>query len=121
MTINTYTQGNVRPVCLYLTSTSAVDFLVPTSGSKTKWCVHSLLVCNKTISGTTITITLTDGTTTWTLYSAATVAANTTLNIDMFGLPVPAGWKMRLQAAASNTLDVTATISEFSATTVPRA
>jgi hypothetical protein len=115
MTINTYTQGSVEPKCIYLTTTSATDFLIPPS--KTKYVVHNLIVCNKTGSGTTITITLTDGTTTWALYSVLSVGANTTVSIDLHGLPVPNGWKIRLTAAAGNALDVTAAISTFSAST----
>lgn len=103
--------GSPRPVTAYLTTTSAATIYTAPAG-----CVatlESLYVCNKTAGAVTFTLTVTDGTTTWTIYNVGSIAANGTLERVNMGITMREGWALKATANTMNALDIVASVIEL--------
>ena len=103
---NTYVNAKVD-----LTATSVTTLY--TCAVLTTGIVKSILVSNDSASADTITLTLTTGSTVFSLFKVKAVAANTTIELLTAPLVVQASEILKVTAATANRLHVVASILEL--------
>lgn len=108
------TQGLAKTVLTVLANTNATTiYSVPPSVNAT---VDSIRVCNVTGSAATITLTISDGTTSARLLGAKSVAANDAIQIDGHSTPMSEGWSLTATAGTGSALEITTVIVERQST-----
>ena len=103
---NTYVNAKVD-----LTTTNVTTLY--TCAALTTGIVKSILVSEDSGNADTITATLTNGTTVFSLFKVTSVGANTTLELLTSPLVVQAGEILKVNAATANRLHVVASILEI--------
>jgi len=103
---NTYTNAK-----LDLSSTSATTLY--TCAAATTAIVKSILVSEDSGNADTITVTLTNGTSVFSLFNVKAVGASGTVELLTAPLVVTAGEILKVTAATANRLHVTASILEL--------
>lgn len=104
MTMVIESTGRQKAYGVKLISTNATTIVAgPSSGIDT---LESLSY--SCAASTTLSIWLTDGTTSWYLLNGETIAANTHAIITDHHLQIPSGWSLRAQAAAADRIDILA-------------
>ena len=103
---NTYVNAKVD-----LTATSVTTLY--TCAALTTGIVKSILVSNDSASADTITLTLTTGSTVFSLFKVKAVAANTTIELLTAPLVVQASEILEVTAATADRLHVVASILEL--------
>jgi len=103
---NTYVNAKVD-----LTATSVTTLY--TCAALTTGIVKSMLVSEDTGNADTITVTITNGSTVYSLFKTKAVGANTTVELLTAPLVVQAGEILKVTAATANRLHVVASILEI--------
>ena len=96
---------------LDLTATSVTTLY--TCAALTTGIVKSMLVSEDTGNADTITVTITNGSTVYSLFKTKAVGANTTVELLTAPLVVQAGEILKVTAATANRLHVVASILEI--------
>jgi hypothetical protein len=113
-----YIQG-VTNAKLDLTTTDLTTlFTVPSDADFNAAIVNSILVSEDSGNADTITVTLVNGSDTFSLFKVKTVGANTTIELLTKDLILQSGEILKVQAATANRLHVVASIQELSKTRV---
>ena len=113
-----YIQG-VTNAKLDLTTTDLTTlFTVPSDADFNAAIVNSILVSEDSGNADTITVTLVNGSDTFSLFKVKTVGANTTIELLTKDLILQSGEVLKVQAATANRLHVVASIQELSKTRV---
>lgn len=109
MSMNIINTGRQRPKGVKLTTTDPTTIM---PGPATDTAVRTLeSLCYSCGTSTTLSIWLTDGTTSWYVLNTETIAANTHAIIDNLPLIIPSGWSLRAQAGAVDRIDILAVFS----------
>ena len=103
---NTYVNAKVD-----LTATSVTTLY--TCAGLTTGIVKSMLISEDTGNADTITVTITNGSTVYSLFKTKAVGANTTVELLTAPLVVQAGEILKVTAATANRLHVVASILEI--------
>ncbi len=103
---NTYVNAKID-----LTTTSVTTLY--TCASLTTGIVKSMLVSEDTGNADTITVTITNGSTVYSLFKTKAVGANTTVELLTAPLVVQAGEILKVTAATADRLHVVASILEI--------
>lgn len=110
---------NLRNAKVDLDSTSVTTlYTVPTDADFNASTVTSILVAEYSGNADTITVTLTSGSDTFTLFKVKAVGANTTVELLTNDLVLQSGEILKVQAATANRLHVVASIQEFAKTRI---
>ena len=113
-----YIQG-VTNAKLDLTTTGLTTlFTVPSDADFNAAIVNSILVSEDSGNADTITVTLVNGSDTFSLFKVKAVGANTTVELLTKDLILQSGEILKVQAATANRLHVVASIQELSKTRV---
>ena len=103
MTIFAQTNGQRQLRAENLTTTGAT--LVVTSFEKSTITVESVTISAGAVAST-ISLSVTDGTTTWFLLNGVTISAHNAVVLDSQHIPLQPGWSIKAQAGTANTLSV---------------
>ena len=102
-----------------LTTTNLTTlFTVPSDADFNAAVVSSILVSEDSGNADTITVTLVNGSDTFSLFKVKAVGANTTVELLTKDLILQSGEILKVQAATANRLHVVASIQELSKTRV---
>lgn len=97
-----------------LTGTGIVTFYTAPSGAEfNASVVNSILVSEDSGNADTLTVTLTNGSTVFSLFKVAAVGANATVELLTHSLVLQGGEILKVQAATGNRLHVVASIQEY--------
>ena len=108
------TNAKVDLTTTYLTTL----FTVPSDADFNAAVVNSILVSEDSGNADTITVTLVNGSDTFSLFKVKAVGANTTVELLTKDLILQSGEILKVQAATANRLHVVASIQELSKTRV---
>ena len=104
-----------------LTSVNAtVLYTAPSGADFNTSIVNSILVSEDSGNADTITITLTNGTTVFSLFKVKAVGANATIELLTKDLSLQSGEILKVTAATANRLHVVASIQEFAIHRTPQ-
>jgi len=104
-----------------LTSVNAtVLYTAPSGADFNTSVVNSILVSEDSGNADTITITLTNGTTVFSLFKVKAVGANATIELLTKDLSLQSGEILKVTAATANRLHVVASIQEFAIHRTPQ-
>tara|TARA_R100001509_G_scaffold148433_1_gene106313 strand:- start:763 stop:1152 length:390 start_codon:yes stop_codon:yes gene_type:complete len=113
-----YIQG-ITNAKLSLTGITATTlFTVPSDADFNAAIVNSILVAETSGNADTITVTVTSGGSTFTLFNVKAVDANTTVELLTKDLVLQSGEILKVQAATANRLHVVASIQDLSKTRI---
>lgn len=112
MSVNIPFIGNVKTVCLDLTTTAATE--VYASIASLRGSLDSMSVCNDSAASVNFTLQIINSLGTFKIYDTFPVAAHTTLFIKEHNVQLPDGWALQVIASAANALHVVAVIAEVS-------
>jgi len=105
---------NITNAKVDLTSTNATTFYTAPSGAEfNASIVSSILVSEDSGNSDTITITITNGSTVFSLFKVAAVGANATVELLTHSLVLQGGEILKVQAATANRLHVVASVQEY--------
>ena len=113
-----YIQGITNAKVDLTTTDNTTLFTVPTDADFNAAVVNSILVSEDSGNADTITVTLVNGSDTFSLFKVKAVAANTTIELLTKDLILQSGEILKVQAATANRLHVVASIQEFSKTRI---
>ena len=113
-----YIQGITNAKVDLTTTDNTTLFTVPTDADFNAAVVNSILVSEDSGNADTITVTLVNGSDTFSLFKVKAVAANTTVELLTRDLILQSGEVLKVQAATANRLHVVASIQELSKTRV---
>ena len=113
-----YIQGITNAKVDLTTTDNTTLFTVPTDADFNAAVVNSILVSEDSGNADTITVTLTSGSDTFTLFKVKAVAANTTVELLTNDLVLQSGEVLKVQAATADRLHVVASIQEFAKTRI---
>ena len=113
-----YIQGITNAKVDLTTTDLTTLFTVPTDADFNAAVVNSILVSEDSGNADTITVTLVNGSDTFSLFKVKAVAANTTVELLTRDLILQSGEILKVQAATANRLHVVASIQEFSKTRI---
>lgn len=108
--------GPGRMVGLKPANTSEADIL--TAGDE-RPVVVGIVIANNTGSAATATLRWNDGTTSYDILAAKSVAANDTLFVDQIFLPLRSGYKIKVTSGTGNALTFTLVVVERVGRAVP--
>ena len=115
-----YVQG-LTNAKLDLTATSAtVLYTAPSSSDFNASIINSILVSEDSGNADTITLTITNGSSVFSLFKVKAVAANTTIELLTKDLILQDGEILKATAATANRLHVVASIQEFALHRTPQ-
>ena len=115
-----YVQG-LTNAKLDLTATSAtVLYTAPSSSDFNASIINSILVSEDSGNADTITLTITNGSSVFSLFKVKAVAANTTIELLTKDLILQGGEILKATAATANRLHVVASIQEFALHRTPQ-
>ena len=113
-----YIQGITNAKVDLTTTDNTTLYTVPTDADFNASVVNSILVSEDSGNADTITVTLVNGSDTFSLFKVKAVAANTTVELLTRDLILQSGEILKVQAATANRLHVVASIQEFSKTRI---
>ena len=113
-----YIQGITNAKVDLTTTDNTTLYTVPTDADFNASVVNSILVSEDSGNADTITVTLVNGSDTFSLFKVKAVAANTTVELLTRDLVLQSGEILKVQAATANRLHVVASIQEFSKTRI---
>ena len=113
-----YIQGITNAKVDLTTTDNTTLYTVPTDADFNASVVNSILVSEDSGNADTITVTLVNGSDTFSLFKVKAVAANTTVELLTKDLVLQSGEILKVQAATANRLHVVASIQEFSKTRI---
>jgi hypothetical protein len=113
-----YIQGVTNAKVDLTTTNDTVLFTVPSDADFNAAVVNSILVSEDSGNADTITVTLVNGSDTFSLFKVKAVGANTTVELLTKDLILQSGEILKVQAATANRLHVVASIQELSKTRV---
>ena len=97
-----------------LTGTGVVTLYTAPSGAEfNSSVIKSILVSEDSGNADTITVTITNGTTVFSLFNVAAVGANATVELLTHSLVLQGGEILKVQAATGGRLHVVASIQEY--------
>ena len=113
-----YIQGITNAKVDLTTTDLTTLFTVPSDADFNAAVVSSILVSEDSGNADTITVTLVNGSDTFSLFKVKAVGANTTVELLTKDLRLQSGEILKVQAATANRLHVVASIQELSKTRV---
>jgi len=113
-----YIQGITNAKVDLTTTNLTTLFTVPSDADFNAAIVNSILVSEDSGNADTITVTLVNGSDTFSLFKVKAVGANTTVELLTKDLILQSGEILKVQAATANRLHVVASIQELSKTRV---
>ena len=113
-----YIQGITNAKVDLSTTNLTTLFTVPSDADFNAAVVSSILVSEDSGNADTITVTLVNGSDTFSLFKVKAVGANTTVELLTKDLILQSGEILKVQAATANRLHVVASIQELSKTRV---
>ena len=113
-----YIQGITNAKVDLTTTNLTTLFTVPSDADFNAAVVSSILVSEDSGNADTITVTLVNGSDTFSLFKVKAVGANTTVELLTKDLILQSGEILKVQAAPANRLHVVASIQELSKTRV---
>ena len=113
-----YIQGITNAKVDLTTTNLTTLFTVPSDADFNAAVVSSILVSEDSGNADTITVTLVNGSDTFSLFKVKAVGANTTVELLTKELILQSGEILKVQAATANRLHVVASIQELSKTRV---
>ena len=113
-----YIQGITNAKVDLTTTNLTTLFTVPSDADFNAAGVSSILVSEDSGNADTITVTLVNGSDTFSLFKVKAVGANTTVELLTKDLILQSGEILKVQAATANRLHVVASIQELSKTRV---
>ena len=113
-----YIQGVTNAKVDLTTTDLTTLFTVPSDADFNAAIVNSILVSEDSGNADTITVTLVNGSDTFSLFKVKAVGANTTVELLTKDLILQSGEILKVQAATANRLHVVASIQELSKTRV---
>ncbi len=113
-----YIQGVTNAKVDLTTTDLTTLFTVPSDADFNAAIVNSILVSEDSGNADTITVTLVNGSNTFSLFKVKAVGANTTIELLTKDLILQSGEVLKVQAATANRLHVVASIQELSKTRV---
>ena len=113
-----YIQGVTNAKVDLTTTDLTTLFTVPSDADFNAAVVNSILVSEDSGNADTITVTLVNGSDTFSLFKVKAVGANTTVELLTKDLILQSGEILKVQAATANRLHVVASIQELSKTRV---
>jgi len=113
-----YIQGVTNAKVDLTTTDLTTLFTVPSDADFNAAIVNSILVSEDSGNADTITVTLVNGSDTFSLFKVKAVGANTTVELLTKDLILQSGEVLKVQAATANRLHVVASIQELSKTRV---
>ena len=113
-----YIQGVTNAKVDLTTTNLTTLFTVPSDADFNAAVVSSILVSEDSGNADTITVTLVNGSDTFSLFKVKAVGANTTVELLTKDLILQSGEILKVQAATANRLHVVASIQELSKTRV---
>ena len=113
-----YIQGITNAKVDLTTTNLTTLFTVPSDADFNAAVVSSILVSEDSGNADTITVTLVNGSDTFSLFKVKAVGANTTVELLTKDLILQSGEILKVQAATANRLHVVASIQELSKTRV---
>ena len=113
-----YIQGITNAKVALTTTNLTTLFTVPSDADFNAAVVSSILVSEDSGNADTITVTLVNGSDTFSLFKVKAVGANTTVELLTKDLILQSGEILKVQAATANRLHVVASIQELSKTRV---
>ena len=113
-----YIQGITNAKVDLTTTDLTTLFTVPSDADFNAAVVSSILVSEDSGNADTITVTLVNGSDTFSLFKVKAVGANTTVELLTKDLILQSGEILKVQAATANRLHVVASIQELSKTRV---
>ena len=113
-----YIQGVTNAKVDLTTTDLTTLFTVPSDADFNAAVVSSILVSEDSGNADTITVTLVNGSDTFSLFKVKAVGANTTVELLTKDLILQSGEILKVQAATANRLHVVASIQELSKTRV---
>ena len=112
-TIPQYVQGLTNAKIDLTTTNATVLYTAPSDGDFNVSVVSSILVSEDSGNADTVTVTVTNGSTVFSLFKVKAVAANTTIELLTKDLVLQGGEILKVTAATANRLHVVASIQEF--------
>jgi len=113
-----YIQGLTNAKLDLTTTNATVLYTAPSGADFNASIVNSILVSEDSGNADTITVTLTNGTTVFSLFHVKAVGASTTIELLTRDLILESGEILKVTAATANRLHVVASIQELSKTRV---
>ena len=115
-----YVQGLANAKIDLTTTNATVLYTAPSGADFNTSIVNSILVSEDSGNADTITITLTNGTTVFSLFKVKAVGANATIELLTKDLSLQSGEILKVTAATANRLHVVASIQEFAIHRTPQ-
>jgi|TARA_R110000787_G_scaffold41308_1_gene102164 hypothetical protein len=113
-----YIQG-LTNAKLDLTTTNATTlYTAPSAADFNASIINSILVSEDSGNADTITVTITNGSTVFSLFNVTAVAANTTVELLTRDLILQSGEILKVTAATANRLHVIASVQELTKTRI---
>jgi len=119
-TIPQYVLGMTNAKVDLTTTNATVLYTAPSAADFNSSVISSILVSEDTGNADTITVTLTSGTTVFSLFKVKAVGANTTIELLTNDLVLQSGEILKVTAATANRLHVVASIQEFAIHRTPQ-
>ena len=119
-TIPQYVLGMTNAKVDLTTTNATVLYTAPSAADFNSSVISSILVSEDTGNADTITVTLTSGTTVFSLFKVKAVGANTTIELLANDLVLQSGEILKVTAATANRLHVVASVQEFAIHRTPQ-
>ena len=119
-TIPQYVLGVTNAKVDLTTTNATVLYTAPSGADFNTSVVNSILVSEDSGNADTITVTLTNGTTVFSLFKVKAVGANATIELLTKDLSLQSGEILKVTAATANRLHVVASIQEFAIHRTPQ-
>tara|TARA_R110000868_G_scaffold277043_2_gene536898 strand:- start:532 stop:912 length:381 start_codon:yes stop_codon:yes gene_type:complete len=119
-TIPQYVLGVTNAKVDLTTTNATVLYTAPSGADFNTSVVNSILVSEDSGNADTITVTLTNGTTVFSLFKVKAVGANGTIELLTKDLSLQSGEILKVTAATANRLHVVASIQEFAIHRTPQ-
>lgn len=119
-TIPQYVLGMANAKVDLTTTNATVLYTAPSAADFNSSVISSILVSEDSGNADTITVTLTSGTTVFSLFKVKAVGANTTVELLTNDLVLQSGEILTVTAATANRLHVVASVQEFAIHRTPQ-
>ena len=119
-TIPQYVLGMTNAKVDLTTTDATVLYTAPSAAAFNSSVISSILVSEDSGNADTITVTLTSGTTVFSLFKVKAVGANTTVELLTNDLVLQSAEILKVTAATANRLHVVASIQEFAIHRTPQ-
>ena len=119
-TIPQYVLGMTNAKVDLTTTDATVLYTAPSAADFNSSVISSILVSEDSGNADTITVTLTSGTTVFSLFKVKAVGANTTVELLTNDLVLQCAEILKVTAATANRLHVVASIQEFAIHRTPQ-